>query len=418
MSGYIVGLDIGTTKICAIVAKADRAGEEIIAMGSSQSNGLRKGVVVDMDATVESIKKAVAEAEENSGIDIKVVYAGIAGGHIRCQGSFGATGIKGGEVREADIERVIEAASTLYVPLDREMLHVVPSEFLIDGQDGIMRPLGMSGVRLEVKVNIITAAHANMENIVKCCGRAGIKIADIVLEPLASARAVLRYDEMEQGALLIDIGGGTTDIALFKNGALKYASVLPIGGAHFTNDISIGLKIPYNEAERLKKQYSSAFAGESLEARSLNGEARQVQSKHMAEIIRPRCEELCEMIKNNVKDAVLSHTPLCAALTGGTSLLRGIGKVAEAYLGVPVRTGFPERAKSSILKDISKSPVYSTGVGLVLYGYDREWADRAGEDILSAVLEGAGRFAKGMFRVQGFGFGLRKLISRVHGPES
>lgn len=417
MKRYMVGLDVGTTKICAVVASAGRQGPEIIAVGMSPSDGLKKGVVVDMEAARGSIAKAVKEAEANSGVNIKAAYVGIAGGHVGCVESYGATGIKGREVGDSDIARVMDSASAVYMPLDRDILHVIPSEFVIDGQDGIMRPMGMSGVRLEVKVNIITASHAAVENLLKCSGRAGLKVLDVVLQPLASAQAVLKKDEMQEGAVLMDIGGGTSDIAVYKNGTLRYASVIPIGGNHFTNDISIGMRLPQKEAERIKKLFGLPAAPETAEASSLSGEARRVEWRQVADILRPRCEELFELVSKDISGVILRHTPSCAVLTGGSSLLRGIGKTAEAVLGLPARIGLPGRAKSALLKDLASNPVYSTGVGLVLYGFSREFSGGTNDDYIGLLFEKAGGLAKGAFGVRGWGGGLRRFLTKVQNFE-
>jgi cell division protein FtsA len=254
----IIGLDIGTTKICVIVAERTENGVDIIGIGTHPSRGLRKGVVVDIDATVNSIKQAVEEAELMADCEITSVYAGIAGGHIDGFNSHGVVAVKDREVREGDIRRVIDAAKAVAIPMDREVIHVIAQEFIIDEQDGIREPLGMSGVRLEAKIHIVTAAVTSAQNIVKCANRAGLNVMDIVLEPLASAEAALASDERELGVCLIDIGGGTTDIAVFEEGPIKHTSVLGLGGYHITNDIAVGLRTPFDEAERIKKKFGVA----------------------------------------------------------------------------------------------------------------------------------------------------------------
>ena len=256
----IVGLDIGTTKICAIVAEATEAGVDIVGIGTHPSKGLRKGVVVDIEATVDSIKHAVEEAELMADCEITSVYAGIAGGHIDGFNSHGIVAVKNQEVAESDVRRVIDAAKAVAIPMDREVIHVIPQEFIVDEQDGIREPIGMSGVRLEAKIHIVTAAVTSAQNIVKCANKAGLNVVDIVLEPLASAEAVLAQDERELGVCLIDIGGGTTDIAVFVDGSIKHTSVLGIGGYHLTNDIAVGLRTPFDEAERIKKRFGVASA--------------------------------------------------------------------------------------------------------------------------------------------------------------
>lgn len=251
----IVGLDAGTTKICSIMGEVSEEGVSVLAVSSHPSNGLKKGVVIDIEVTANSIKKTVADIEEMTGINVREVYVGIAGSHIKSFNSYGAVGIKGKEVTHEDVERAIDSASAVYVPLDREILHVLPTDFILDGQDGIKDPVGMAGVRLEVKVYIITGAVTSVQNLLKCCERAGLEVVDIVLQPLASAEATLTSYERDMGVMLVDIGGGTTDIALYKDGWLRHTSVLGIGGNHFTNDISVGLRVPFPEAERIKKKF-------------------------------------------------------------------------------------------------------------------------------------------------------------------
>ncbi|MFP6563351.1 MAG: cell division protein FtsA, partial [Myxococcota bacterium] len=248
----IVGLDIGTTKICAVVAECTETGVDVIGIGTHPSKGLRKGVVVDIDATVHSIKQAVEEAELMADCEISTVYAGIAGGHIRGFNSHGVVAVKDGEVTEGDVRRVIDAAKAVAIPMDREVIHVIPQEFIIDDQDGIREPLGMSGVRLEAKIHIVTAAVTSAQNIVKCANKAGLNVIDIVLEPLASAQAVLATDERDLGVCMIDIGGGTTDIAVFSEGSIIHTAVLPVGGHQFTNDIAVSFDCEYDQAERIK----------------------------------------------------------------------------------------------------------------------------------------------------------------------
>ena len=290
----IVGLDIGTTKICAIVGNVTEDGLDIVGIGTSPSRGLRKGVVINIESTVASIKKAVEEAELMAGCEIKSVYAGIAGGHIRGFNSQGIIAIKNREVSPEDVKRVIEAAKAIAIPMDREVIHILPQEFIIDDQDGIREPLGMSGVRLEAKVHIVTGAVASAQNIIKSCNRAGLDVADIVLEQLASSEAVLSADEKELGVALIDIGGGTTDIAIFVDGAIKHTSVLSLGGNHMTNDIAVGLRTPMAEAEKIKQKYGCCLASmvgkdETIEVPSVGGRNPRVLSRQLlAEILEPQ----------------------------------------------------------------------------------------------------------------------------------
>lgn len=290
----IVGLDIGTTKICAIVGNVTEDGIDIVGIGTSPSRGMRKGVVINIESTVESIKKAVSEAELMAGCDIRSVYAGIAGGHIKGINSQGVIAIKNREVSSEDVKRVIDAAKAIAIPMDREVIHILPQEFIIDDQDGIREPLGMSGVRLEARVHIVTGAVASAQNIIKACNRAGLDVADIVLEQLAASESVLSADEKELGVALIDIGGGTTDIAIFVDGAIKHTAVLSLGGNHLTNDIAVGLRTPMAEAEKIKQKYGCCMASlvgkdETIEVPSVGGRKPRVLSRQLlAEILEPR----------------------------------------------------------------------------------------------------------------------------------
>ena len=378
---YIAGIDLGSTKVCLMLGRAGRGGFEVAGTINVPSRGLRKGVVVDIDETANSITQALREARTAFGVDIRSAYVGISGSHIKSRESYGATGIKGKEVNAGDLDRVIDSASAIYVPLDREVLHVLPSEFIIDGQDGISRPFGMAGVRLEVKVQVLTASHAALENLQRALERAGLRAQETVFQPLASAMAVLREDELQQGVLLIDMGGGTTDMALFKGGALRWAGVIPVGGANTTNDIAIGLKLPQKEAERLKRRHglgpekTDLFdSGESIEAKSMNGKAMQVPHAELATIIKLRTEELFELVKNEAEPHIIRHQPLCAVITGGASQTRDIAPMAERWFGLPVRMGIPEEKKlqggnsQAVLRD----PQYAAAAGLLLYGLDAE----------------------------------------------
>jgi len=302
----IVGLDIGTTKICAIVGNVTDEGLDIVGIGTSPSRGLRKGVVINIESTVASIKKAVGEAELMAGCEIKSVYAGIAGGHIKGFNSQGIIAIKNREVSPEDVKRVIEAAKAIAIPMDREVIHILPQEFIIDDQDGIREPLGMSGVRLEAKVHIVTGAVASAQNIIKSCNRAGLDVADIVLEQLASSEAVLSADEKELGVALVDIGGGTTDIAIFVDGAIKHTSVLSLGGNHMTNDIAVGLRTPMAEAEKIKQKYGCCLASivgkdETIEVPSVGGRPPRILSRQLlAEILEPRVEEIFSLVNREI----------------------------------------------------------------------------------------------------------------------
>jgi len=372
----IVGLDIGTTKICAIVAERAENGADVVGIGTHPSRGLRKGVVVDIDATVDSIKHAVEEAELMADCEISSVYAGIAGGHIDGFNSHGIVAVKDREVGSNDVRRVIDAAKAVAIPMDREVIHVIPQEFIIDDQDGIREPLGMSGVRLEAKIHIVTAAVTSAQNIVKCANKAGLNVVDIVLEPLASAEAVLAGDERDLGVCLIDIGGGTTDLAVFADGSIKHTSVLGLGGYHITNDIAVGLRTPFEEAERIKKRFGVASArylgsDDVITVPSVGGRRpREVSRKILCEVIEPRIDEVLSLARQElVKAGLDGRIPSGVVLTGGCSALNGIAELAEEIFESPVRAGAPSRVGG--LQDVVRSPMYATGVGLVLYGFSQ-----------------------------------------------
>src|SRR5205807_1555590 len=308
----VVGLDVGTTKVCAIITEpAPRGSLNVIGVGSAPSRGLRRGIVVNIDSTVEAIRAAVAEAEQMAGVEISGAYAGIAGGHIRGVNSRGVVGITGKnhEVSDADVERVIEAARAINLPQDREIIHVLPQTFTVDDGDGVREPVGMSGVRLEVECHIITGAITSVQNVVRSVNRAGLAVEDIVLEPLASAEAVLSADEKELGVLLIEIGGGTTNVALFREGAIWHTAVLPLGGDHITNDIAVGLRTPAAEAEELKKRYGCALtarvpAQETIDVPSVGGrKPRELSRQVLSEIIQPRVEEIFMLVARDLNRA-------------------------------------------------------------------------------------------------------------------
>jgi cell division protein FtsA len=369
----LVGLDIGTTKVCAIVAERTENGVDIIGIGTHPSHGLRKGVVIDIAATVDSIKHAVEEAELMADCEITSVYAGIAGGHIRGFNSHGVVAVKDREVRDHDVKRVIDAAKAVAIPMDREVIHVIPQEFVIDDQDGIHEPLGMSGVRLEAKIHIVTAAVTSAQNIVKCANKAGLNVCDIVLEPLASAQAVLANDERGLGVCMIDIGGGTTDIAVFADGSIKNTSVLGLGGYHLSNDIAVGLRTPFDEAERIKKKFGVASArylssDDAIPVPSVGGRRpREISRKILCEIIEPRVEEILSLARQEISKAgLMNKIPSGVVLTGGASALNGLTELAEEIFEAPVRNGVPTHIGG--LQDVVRSPMYATGVGLVLFG--------------------------------------------------
>jgi cell division protein FtsA len=370
----IVGLDIGTTKIAVIVAQRGAGGKvDIIGIGTHPSKGLRKGVVINIEATVSSIKRAVEEAELMAGCEISTVYAGIAGGHIKGFNSHGIVAVKNKEVSQRDVERVIDAARAVAIPMDREILHILPQEYIVDEQDGIREPLGMSGVRLEAKVHIVTGSVSSAQNIVKSANRVGLSVADIVLEPIASAEAVLSAEEKELGVAMVDCGGGTTDITLFHAGAIKHTAVLPLGGNHITNDIAAGLRTPFSAAEEIKRRYGCATSravqtSDTIEVSSTGGREPRVMSRHvLSEIIEPRMEEILRLVQRElVRSGFDEFLTAGVVLTGGTALLEGVAELAEEIFGMPVRVGYPTGVGG--LVDVVNSPVYATGVGLVLYG--------------------------------------------------
>jgi cell division protein FtsA len=369
----IVGLDIGTTKICAIVGELTDSGIDIIGIGTHPSKGLRKGVVVNIEATVASIRRAIEEAELMAGAEITHVYTGIAGGHIRGMNSAGIVAVKDGEVREADLQRVIDAAKAVAIPMDREVIHVLPQEFIIDDQGGIKEPLGMAGVRLEAKVHIVTGAVSSAQNIVKCANKTGLNVSDIVLQPLASADAVLTEEEKELGVCLVDIGGGTTDIAIFSGGSIVHTAVIALGGHNLTSDIAIGLRTPAHEAERIKQKWGCALSSmvdkdETLEVPSVGGRSPRVLGRQiLCEILEPRVEEIFQLVHREIQKC--GYADLLASgvvITGGSTLLAGMPELAEEVMGLPVRRGMPRGIGG--LVDVVKSPMYATGVGLVVYG--------------------------------------------------
>jgi len=372
-ANIIVGLDIGTTKTCAVVGELTDQGIDIIGIGSSPSEGLRRGVVVNIDSTVEAIKKAVEEAEKISGNQIRSVYVGIAGGHIKGQNSLGIIAVKGREVDEEDVQRAVEASKAIAIPLDREILHTLPQSYIVDDQDGIRDPIGMSGVRLEAKVHIVTGASASIQNIAKSVSRVGLDIEEIVLEQLASSEAVLSGDEKDLGVAMLDIGGGTTDIAVFSEGSIKHTAVLPVGGNYVTSDIATGLRTPAGEAEKLKIKYGCAYSplipkDEAIEVPSVGGrEPREVSRQILGRIIEPRMEEILSLAQKEIVRS--GYEELMAAgvvLTGGASIMEGAPELAEQIFNLPVRRGQPTGIGG--LTDIVNSPMYATGVGLVLYG--------------------------------------------------
>jgi cell division protein FtsA len=375
-NGVIVGLDIGTTKVCAIVAEKNGNGVvDVIGLGHSPSRGLRKGVVVNIEATVDSIRRAVEDAELMAGVEIRSAFVGIAGGHIKGINSRGVIAIAGKnrEVTRQDIERVIDAAKAVALPVDREVIHVLPQEFMIDDQGGIREPLGMTGTRLEAEVHIVTGAVASAQNIIKCANKAGLEVRDIVLQQLASSEATLTPEEKELGCILVDIGGGTTDVAVFVEGSVYHTAVLAVGGDQLTNDIAIGLRTPHPEAESLKRKYGCAMASmtrpdEKIEVPSVGGRRPRILSRQtLCEIIQPRLEELFSLVDREVRRAgYVGRVNGGVVVTGGSSIMEGVPELAEQVFDMPVRRGIPRGVGG--LTDVIGSPMYATGVGLGLYG--------------------------------------------------
>jgi len=372
-TNLIAGLDIGTTKTSVLVCEATENGIDIVGMGTTPSDGLRKGVVVNIENTVDSIKAAVEEAEHMSGCAIRSVYVGVSGGHIRGQNSLGIVGIKGGEVDREDVNRAVEAAKAVSIPTDREILHVLPQSFMVDDQDGIKDPVGMTGVRLESKVHIVTGSVTSIQNIIKSVNRVGLEINEIVLEHIAAGEAVLSQDEKDLGVALLDIGGGTTNIVVYYEGTIRATAVVPVGGNYITSDISTGLRTPVAEAERIKIRHGCAYGPlipreETIEVPSVGGrEPREVSRQILGRIIEARMEEILnlaykEINKSGYEDLLAAGT----VLTGGTAMMAGVTELAEQTLNMPVRRAFPQKLGG--LSEKINHPMHATGVGLVLYG--------------------------------------------------
>ncbi len=369
----IVGLDIGTSKVVAIVGEVSNDEIEIIGLGSSRSRGIKKGVVVNIESTVHSIQRAIEEAELMAGCEIHSVFAGIAGSHIRSLNSHGIVAIRDHEVTMGDVDRVIDAARAVAIPADQKILHILPQEFVIDHQEGVKEPIGMSGVRLEAKVHIITGAVSAAQNIIKCVRRCGLEVDDVILEQLASGYAVLTEDEKELGICLVDIGGGTTDIAVFTDGAIHHTVVIPIAGDQVTNDIAVALRTPTQHAEDIKVQYACALtqlanAEETIDVPSVGDRpSRRLSRQTLAEVVEPRYEELFTLVQAELRRS--GFEDLVAAgivLTGGSSKMEGVVELAEEIFHMPVRIGMPQHVSG--LADVVKNPIYSTGVGLLLFG--------------------------------------------------
>jgi len=373
-NSLIVGLDIGTSKVVAIVGEITLEGDiDIIGIGTQPSRGLKKGVVVNIESTVQSIQRAVEEAELMAGCQIRSVYTGIAGSHIRSINSHGIVAIKEKEVTAADVARVIDAAKAVAIPADQRIIHVLPQEFVIDNSEGIRDPISMSGVRLEAKVHLVTGAMSAAQNIIKCVRRCGLEVDDIILEQLAASAAVLTDDEKELGVCLVDIGGGTTDIAVFSDGAIRHTAVIPIAGDQVTNDIAVALRTPTQYANEIKIKYACALRqlaaeDETIEVPSVGDrEPRTLARQTLAEVVEPRYEELLGLVQAELRRSGFEE--ICAAgvvLTGGSSKMEGAIELAEEIFHMPVRLGYPQHISG--LVDVVRNPIHSTGVGLLLFG--------------------------------------------------
>lgn len=374
----IVGLDIGTSKVVAIVGQKNDDGEiEVVGIGSHQSRGLKRGVVVNIETTVQAIQRAIEEAELMAGCRIHSVFAGIAGSHIRSMNSHGIVAVREREVVQADLERVLDAAQAVAIPADQKVLHVIPQEYVIDNQEGVKEPLGMSGVRLEAKVHLVTCAVNAWQNIEKCVKRCALEVDEIILEQLASSYAVLTEDEKELGVCIVDIGGGTTDIAIFTGGAIRHTAVIPIAGDQVTNDIAMALRTPTQNAEEIKIKYACALtqlagAEETIKVSGVGDRpARDLSRQALAEVVEPRYEELFTLIQSELRRS--GYEDLVAAgivLTGGTASMEGVTELAEEIFHMPVRLAVPQGVTG--LSDVVNNPIYSTGVGLLLYGFKQQ----------------------------------------------
>lgn len=402
----LVGLDIGTSKVVTIVGELSSENAiEVIGIGSHPSRGLKRGVVVNIESTVQSIQRAIEEAELMSGCEINTVYAGIAGSHVRSLNSHGIVAIRDKEVSLGDVDRVIDAARAVAIPADQKVLHVLPQEFLIDSQEGIREPIGMSGVRLEAKVHLVTGAVSAAQNIVKCVQRCGLDVEDVVLEQLASSFSVLTEDEKELGICLVDMGGGTTDIAVFRGGAIQHTAVIPIAGDQVTNDIAISLRTPTQHAEEIKIKYACALSqlanlDETIEVPSVGDRPpRRLARQTLAEVVEARYEELFSLVRDELRRSGFEE--LIAAglvMTGGSAKMEGAVELAEEIFHVPVRLGVPQYVEG--LVDVVRNPIHATGVGLLIYGKEAFQAEperaaaRAG---MSGMFQKMGNWFQGNF---------------------
>jgi len=401
----IVGLDIGTSKIACIVAEVTAEGTlEVIGAGMHQSSGMKKGMVVNIDATVGAIQQALQEAELMADCKIREVYTGIAGGHIRSSNAHGMIKIKDKEVAQTDVVRAIETASSISLPGDQQILHILEQEFSIDGQEGIKKPLGMSGLRLEVEIHIVTGAVSAVQNILKCIHRCGLEVNDMILQPLASSKAVLADDEKELGVCLVDIGGGTTDVAIFTNGAIRHTAVIPIAGDQITNDIAMALRTPTRDAEDIKIKYGCALRQLATDAPiEVPGvgerSARMLSRQTLAEVIEPRVEELYSLVQTELRRSGMEDLLSSGiVITGGSAGLQGMVELGEEIFHLPVRLGLPRNIGG--LSAVVKTPRYATGVGLLLYGLERRQRNevaRVGAGSFKEVLEKMAAWFRGNF---------------------
>ncbi len=401
----IVGLDIGTSKIVAIVGEIKLDGTlEVIGVGMHESSGMKKGMVVNIDATVGAIQRALGDAELMADCKIREVYTGIAGSHIKSSNANGMVKIKDKEVAQADIDRVIETASSISLPADQQMLHILEQEFNIDGQEGIKKPLGMSGMRLEVEVHIVTGAIAAAQNIMKCVHRCGLEVREMMLQPLASSKAVLADDEKDLGVCLVDIGGGTTDVAIFTGGAIRHTAVIPIAGDQITNDIAMALRTPTKDAEDIKIKYGCALhqlADDSpIEVPGVGERGPRMLSRQtLAEVIEPRVEELYSLVQTELRRSGFEDLLSSGiVITGGSSAMHGMVELGEEIFHMPVRLGLPRYVGG--LSDVVKTPRFSTGIGLLLYGmeqYERHQASRVSSGSFSDVMERMKAWFQGNF---------------------
>ena len=398
----VVGMDIGTTKVCAVVAESDEMGKiNVLGIGTTESEGLNRGVVVNIDKTVASIQKAVRAAERAADVEVQSVIAGIAGDHIQSFQSRGVITIasREREISAKDVKRLIEDTTHVAMPPDREILHIIPQEFIVDDQDGVLDPVGMNGVRLQANVHIITGLVSAAKNIYRCIEKAGYQVEDVVLEPLASSFSVLHHDEKEVGVVLIDIGGGTTDVAVFEDHTIRHTAVIAVAGNHVTEDIRKGLGVMRNQAEQLKRQFGCALIdltedGERIRMPGLGGrQEKEISSSALAQIIQPRLEEILEITAIEIRRSGYGkYLSAGAVLTGGGSMIRGTRELANEILGLETRVGSPKKRGGGLWEEVS-DPKYATGVGLVLYGLDPKMMKTVTQDNGARRLSGAASYS-------------------------